>query len=64
MKVNLFLSDHDVSDRYGVNRVTIWRWIKSNHLPPPVKISPGCTRWRLAELEAWEMKKGIGNGRS
>ena len=64
MQSNTFLSDLEVADRYRVNRVTIWRWVKSNHLPSPKKLSPGCTRWRLEELEAWEMKKGIANGQS
>jgi prophage regulatory protein len=27
---------------------------KDSSFPKPVKLSPGCTRWRLSELEAWE----------
>ena len=56
MQNNIFLSDLEVSQRYKINRVSVWRWVKSNGLPSPVKLSPGCTRWKLTELEAWEQK--------
>lgn len=25
--------------------------------PRPIKLTPGCTRWRLSEIEAWEQSK-------
>ncbi|TKW67168.1 MAG: AlpA family phage regulatory protein [Paracoccus denitrificans] len=25
--------------------------------PQPVKLTPGCTRWKLSEIEAWEAAK-------
>ncbi|WP_379862581.1 helix-turn-helix transcriptional regulator [Mameliella alba] len=25
--------------------------------PKPVTLTPGCTRWKLADLEAWEAAK-------
>lgn len=50
-----FLSDAQVAARYHVNRATPWRWVKSDPtFPRPVPLSPGCTRWRLSALEAWE----------
>ena len=49
-----YASDAQLAQRYGVCRPTIWRWVKQNAFPQPVKISPGCTRWRLADVEAWE----------
>lgn len=55
----MFLSDNQVATRYGVTRTTVWRWRKSDpNFPQPVTLSPGCTRWRLADLEAWEAAKG------
>ncbi|MGK0225111.1 MAG: prophage regulatory protein [Limisphaerales bacterium] len=51
----VFLSDIQVGTRYGVSRQTPWGWLKKDSsFPKPVKLSPGCTRWRLSELEAWE----------
>jgi prophage regulatory protein len=53
-----YLTDIAVAERYGVNRATPWRWAKVNStFPKPVTLSPGCTRWKLSELEAWEAAK-------
>ena len=53
-----YLSDVQLSARYGVHRTTPWRWAKSNPtFPKPVTLTPGCTRWKLSEIEAWEASK-------
>lgn len=50
-----FLRDLDLMARWGVSRNTVWRWARDRpDLPRPVRLSPGCTRWRLSEIEAWE----------
>lgn len=52
---SLYLSDRQTGERYGVTRATPWRWLKADPtFPKPFKLSPGCVRWRLADLEAWE----------
>ena len=54
----MFLSDQQIAKRYGVNRVTVWRWRKTDPtFPTPVRLSPQCTRWRLSDIEAWEERK-------
>jgi prophage regulatory protein len=52
-----FLSIEQIAERYGVNKATIWRWGKDPAFPKSIALSPGCTRWRLADLEAWENAK-------
>ncbi|AUQ51094.1 putative transcriptional regulator [Phaeobacter inhibens] len=53
-----YLSDMQVSARYGVHRSTPWRWAKTDpSFPEPVILTPGCTRWKLADLQAWEAAK-------
>ena len=53
-----YLSDTQLSARYGVHRTTPWRWVKSDPtFPQPVNLTPGCTRWKLSEIEAWEQAK-------
>lgn len=52
----LYLSDKQLAARYGVTRTTVWRWVRKNEFPHPVKISPGCTRWPLDEIEAREQE--------
>lgn len=51
----MFVSDKQVAERYGVTRPTVWRWLKSDPaFPKPISLSPGCTRWKLDEIESWE----------
>ena len=57
-----YLSDLQLAARYNVHRATIWRWPDSRDFPRPVKFSPGCTRWRLADVEAWETRLEGGHG--
>jgi prophage regulatory protein len=52
-----YLRDTDVAARYGTSRPTIWRWTAAGRFPAPVKLSPGCTRWRLSDIEEWEASK-------
>ncbi|MAQ46131.1 MAG: AlpA family transcriptional regulator [Confluentimicrobium sp.] len=53
-----YLSDTQVAARYGVHRTTPWRWAKTElSFPKPFVLSPGCTRWKLSDLEAWETDK-------
>lgn len=54
----MYLSDRQLSERFGVSRTTPWRWAKTDPtFPKPITLSPGCTRWRLTEIEAWEAQK-------
>lgn len=45
-----YASDTQLAARYDVSRATIWRWVREGRLPPPVKLTPGCSRWRLSEV--------------
>ena len=61
MQQSNYLSVDAVAQRYGVNRATIWRWAdkrNKRNFPQPVKLSPGCSRWKLSDVEAWEAKQG------
>lgn len=51
----MYLTDKQVAVRFGVNRVTVWRWRKTDPtFPQPLQLSPGCVRFKLADLEKWE----------
>ena len=54
-----YLRDKDLACRYGVHRTTVWRWCENGALPQPVKLSPGCTRWRLSDLETFEARASV-----
>lgn len=53
-----YLSDRDLGARYGVHHLTPRRWVRDDPtFPRAVKLTPGCARWRLSEIEAWEASK-------
>jgi predicted DNA-binding transcriptional regulator AlpA len=52
----LFLTDKDLAERWSVHRLTPWAWVKAGKLPKPIKMN-GSTRWKLADIEAWEAKQ-------
>lgn len=50
-----YLSDHDLAERYGVARPTVWRWHRERpDFPRAIRLTPGCTRWKLSQIENWE----------
>ena len=43
-----------VAARLNVKRPTVWRYARTNpDFPKAIKLSPGCTRWRAEDVEAW-----------
>ena len=53
-----YIPDTGIAARYGVHRTTPWRWVDTDPtFPKPVKLSAGCTRWVLADIEAWEASR-------
>jgi predicted DNA-binding transcriptional regulator AlpA len=55
---NVYLSDRQLAARYNVHHLTPRRWMRDDpSFPRPVRLSPGCSRWRLSDIEAWEASK-------
>ncbi|MBT9246653.1 AlpA family phage regulatory protein [Gemmobacter fulvus] len=54
-----YATDRQLAARFGVHRATIWRWEAGNAegFPKSVQLSPGCRRWCLADVEAWEKSR-------
>lgn len=50
----VFYKDTDLASRFGVHRITIWRWTRQNKFPKPVKLSPACSRWKAEDVDTWE----------
>lgn len=53
-KQTVFFSDKALAERYQVSRQTVWRWVREGHLPKPVKIGTGSTRWPESEILKFE----------
>lgn len=41
----------------GLSRSTILRAVDSGEFPRPVKLTPNCVAWPVAEVEAWAAKR-------
>jgi prophage regulatory protein len=55
-----YLSDKQLAARFAVSRQSVWRWLKVDPaFPRPYSLSPGCTRWKLAEIEQWERGRAL-----
>ena len=52
-----YLTDRDLMARFSVSRPTIWRWLAEGVLPRPVHLTPGTTRWLLADIETFEAQR-------
>ena len=52
-----FVSDLFLAERYSVHRVTIWRWVREGKFPAPIKLTAGCSRWRMADVERHEAER-------
>lgn len=50
----IYLDRRQIGARYGVHHLTPRRW---PDFPKPIRLTPGCTRWKLSEIEAWESAK-------
>jgi len=53
----MWLSVKQIEERGCGSAATIWRRVKARTFPQPVKLSPGMTRWKLSDIEAWETQK-------
>ena len=51
MQQTIYVRDTDLAERYSIDRSTVWRWAHRGLLPVPIKVSDGCTRWRLDQIE-------------
>jgi len=49
----------EVAQRHSVSVSTIWRWVNKGQFPKPIKLSPGCTRWRISDIQEWEASKEV-----
>ena len=49
-----YLSARNVAARYQITVSCVHKWIKANKIPSPIKIN-GTSRWRLEDLELWEL---------
>jgi prophage regulatory protein len=49
-----YVDARQIGARYKVHHLTPRRW---KDFPKPIHLTPGCTRWKLSDIEAWEVSK-------
>ncbi len=58
MQQSIYIPDVQVAKQFGVSRATIWRWVQNGAFPKPVKLSPGCSRWKIEDVQKWAESRG------
>lgn len=54
----IYIRDTEIGQRFGACRQTPWRLVKADPtFPKPIRLTAGCTRWLLSDIEAWEASK-------
>ena len=48
------LTVEQIARRCGCSTDSIWRWKRAGRFLAAVRVGPGCTRWRLSDIEACE----------
>lgn len=52
----MFLTVDEAAQRYKVTKDCIWRWVRADKFPKPVKLN-GATRWKVEDLVKWESER-------
>ena len=43
----------EVRQQTGLSRTTVWRKVKENDFPSPVKLTDHAIGWRQSDIDAW-----------
>lgn len=49
---------HEAARQLGVDRSTLWRWVRDGVMPAPLKIGPAARGWQLSTLLTWLSQRG------
>ena len=53
----------DVAEHLGVDKKTVYRWIRTNVIPPPSRLGGKIYRWPVSTIDNWiESQTGNSNG--
>lgn len=54
------LTAEALARRFDVDASTIWRWhARRPDFPRAIRLGGRCTRWRVADMEAWEAAQAV-----
>jgi predicted DNA-binding transcriptional regulator AlpA len=49
----IYLRARECADKAGIHPITWWRWVREGRAPQAYRLTAGCTRWLLSEVEEW-----------
>ena len=54
-----YLSRSELLQRYNIGNTTLYRWLNSKEInfPAATYLSVRTPRWKVSELEAWELER-------
>lgn len=60
----LFIRAKQITERYGISRVTAWRWTQKSSLgfPKPIRPNNGASLYDAREVDAWFAARYSSNG--
>ena len=53
------LREREVCEMVAVSRSTLWRWVRTNSFPAPIRIGPSAVRWQLSAVQEWMASKHV-----
>lgn len=60
MDSNQILRPAAAATKLGVSRATLYVWVKTKRLPPPIKLSPRVSGWRQSTLDDFLTARELG----
>jgi len=51
-----FLTRPELCARWRISRMTLWRWLRTGHVPHPVHFGPRTVKWLVHEIETFERR--------
>lgn len=54
----------EAARRLGVNRSTLWRWVKDGLMPQPIHLGPAVRGWNQSDLERWIAERTQDHGQA
>jgi predicted DNA-binding transcriptional regulator AlpA len=48
---DFLLTAEDVAQILQISPRTVWRWRRAGRLPPPLRYSKSCVRWRASDIQ-------------
>ena len=49
---NMLIGYNEIARRLGVDRITVWKWVRAGRFPAPLRIGRA-RRWKESTVDEW-----------